>query len=118
MTNRGVFTINKHVVTKNTLTCRNILIRINESASYGVIISALEIIKSRFGIIVVASVANWVKRSYTVGIKCNGMVAPSVVFIISFAKSLVNNFCGNEKTPPRCGGGIHICAFGLDSTQI
>ena len=78
---------------------------INESAGYGVVISASEIIKSRFGIKVVASIAERIKSTNTIGVKSDRMIAPSVVFIISFAKSLVNRFRGDENHPRECGGG-------------
>ena len=54
---RIIVTIRKHIKTKQTRSRADIPIRIEESSPLGVVVSALEVVESGFGIVIVAAVA-------------------------------------------------------------
>ena len=57
-----VCAICKHVMSQDALSCGSIPIRIEEAASGGVVISALQVIEAGFGVVVVAAVAEGINR--------------------------------------------------------
>ena len=60
---RVVQAIGKHIVSENALPCRYIPIRIDKPSHFGVIIPAVEVVQSRFGVVVISAVAQGVDRA-------------------------------------------------------
>ena len=84
--NRIVEAISKHIIAHDPLTCRCVYIRIDKSADLGVIISALEVVEFRLGVVDVAAIAEGVEGTESgCEVTCYGEgVAPGVVGVIYY----------------------------------
>ena len=71
--NKGIITIRKHIVTQESLTSTRVAVRIDEPPIHRVIVSALQIVKSRFDIVVVAPVTDGVADEDGLGISDGGI---------------------------------------------
>ena len=57
---RVIVAVSEHIESGKAISCAGIAVRIDESANLGVIITALEIVEAGFGVVVIASVSQWV----------------------------------------------------------
>ena len=83
-TDRVISTIGKHIVSGQSLPCGGVIIRIDESSQFGIVISALEVIESGLVVIDISTVAQGV--GFAEG-GCHGTggcqdVAPRVVGVL------------------------------------
>ena len=92
------------------MSCRNIHIRIYKTSCIRVIISTLEIVKSCFGVEIVASIADWV----------NFTDAGGVIGYVAFAPSVVEVFSNNIPVfvKNRCYIALEIFAIEIIISRI
>ena len=67
MAYRAVFTVRKHIVPQEALAGAGVAVSVEESAEGGVVVSGLQVIEARFGVVVVAAVAQGVDGCQAAG---------------------------------------------------
>ena len=73
--NRIILAIRKHICAQDRIACIAINIRINKPSGIGVVIAALEVVKSGVCVIDIAAVTQGVEICYVVRVGCRRTVA-------------------------------------------
>ena len=82
--NRVIIAIRKHIIPSQSLTSRDIPIRIQEPTSIRIIVSGIEVVESSLGIVEVAAVAQGIELSQDCVLVAYGQnIAPGIVGINS-----------------------------------
>ena len=76
-----IVAISEHIKSGKSLACACIAIRVDKPANFGVIITALEIIETRFSVVVVTAVAQRINFSHAAG--CRNDLAIGVIIVSS-----------------------------------
>lgn len=100
MGNRIVKAIRKHIVTQQTLSGAYVYVGVDESANRGIIICAIEVIESKFGVEVVASVAK--------GIECCVGIGAGYVVVGDYAVAQLFGDNGSAGKTVRKSIGLYV----------